>query len=142
MKIQSSARLFMSAFTAAAILTASQAAFAAGPFDGKWVVDFPASGFIEATGGQVCPALRLPIDIKDGHVFASLTRMPSVNGIMIETEDGPQSTPVTGTVQPDGAVQANWQSYDVTGKLDGDSGKVSVRGECGLRTGQAIRITQ
>jgi len=124
-----------------ALVYATPQALAAGPHDGTWVLDFPAAGFIENADQYVCPALRLPLEVRGGQVIGALHRVPSTTaGSEIEAGGGPNSVPVTGTVQPNGTVNAQWGPYHASGKLDGNGGAVTVNGECGPRVAQATRI--
>jgi hypothetical protein len=130
---------------AAAVLTAlvyvTPQALAAGPYDGTWVLDFPAAGFIENADEYACPALRLPLEVQGGQVIGALHRVPSTTaGTEIEAGGGPNSVLVTGTVQPNGIVNAQWGPYHARGKLDGNGGAVTVNGECGPRVAQAVRV--
>jgi len=118
-------------------------ALAAGPFDGTWVLDIPASRNRpgDYTTSAYCPALRLPVEIRDSKVTGDLTRVPNSTGTPeIEAGKSRVSAPVTGTVQADGTVVARWQNYHAAGKLVGDSGQVTVQGECGPRIAKATRI--
>jgi hypothetical protein len=141
MAMQSVRRVLLPSAAAAALFVSSQLALAASPYDGQWVIDLPSSSIISRSDDSACPAVRFPIAIRDGQVFATLTRVPSRDGgVIVEAGGGIASAPVTGMVQADGTVEAQWQNYHATGKLDGDAGEVTVNGECGPRTGQAIRV--
>jgi hypothetical protein len=75
-------------------------------------IDVPPAGLGIQSNDYACPALRFPIDIKDGTITGSLTRVPSADGAMIvEQGNGPVSSPVTGAVQPDGSTTAEWLNY-------------------------------
>jgi hypothetical protein len=126
----------------AALVFASSGALAAGTFDGTWVLDFPAAGYIEGTTGDVCPALRLPMQIENGHVVGSLVETPTIyGGVMVEPGTGPASAPVSGSVGPNGALQAQWSDYRAIGQLGATGGQVTVNGECGPRVAQAYRVS-
>ena len=135
-------RIALAAVAVGALFLSSPLAQAASPFDGSWVIDFPAAGAISTTSDSVCPALRLPFQIRDGRVVGALERVPSRDGsIIVEAAQDNSASPIDGSVAPDGTVSARWEAYNVGGKLVGDTGYVTVRGECGERTGQATRVT-
>jgi len=111
---------------------------AAGPFDGEWVIDAPpAGGAIGAEGQYTCPALRLPFTVSNGEVIGDLHRTAQNE---IVAGKASNSSPVTGTVSPDGAVSVTWQNFHASGKLSGSSGQVGWAGECGPRTATATKI--
>lgn len=118
---------------------AAPRALAAGPFDGNWVVDFPSADSSPAVGGTPgCPALRLEVQIQDGQLIARFQRQFPSN--VVENSASPQAEPLQGQVAPDGTVAARWENYPITGRLGQDSGVVNVRGQCGPRTGHAMRM--
>lgn len=142
MLTRSTKRTLLSLAIAAGVFGSSPLALAAASFDGTWVIDVPASTTIATTGDSACPALRFPVQIRDNQVTGVLTRVPSRDGgVIVEAGNGSDSASVSGTVQPDGTVTAQWENYHATGTLSGDGGVVTVAGECGPRTAQAIRIT-
>lgn len=121
-------------------LALSPLASAAGPYDGTWIVDLPANngpGF--GNPNSACPALRLHILVKDSQLSALLQRVPS-NPRVVENSTDPNATPVTGSVRPDGSVDAKWGEYVATGTLAGADAAVTVRGTCGSRTGTVVRV--
>jgi len=124
------------------LLPASRAALAATPYDGTWVIDVPPSAIIARTSESACPALRLPVQVTNGQVIAMLHRVPSEEADDIESGSGPGASPVTGSVGADGAVEARWQGYHATGKLTGDTGEITVDGECGPRSAMATRVAE
>jgi hypothetical protein len=129
--------------TAALLLPVSRAAFAATPYDGTWVLDVPPSTIISRADGSYCPALRLPVQISNGQVSAMLHRVPSLDDTdMVESGPGPGGAPVTGQVSADGFVEAQWQGYRASGQLSGNTGEITVNGECGPRTAVATRVGQ
>jgi hypothetical protein len=130
--------------TAAALVFLSYAplARAAGAYDGNWVIDFPAVGGNPAISESGCQALRLPLEIKDSKFASTLARVPApTGGVVVEAGRGTDSASITGTVQADGNVSADWERYHVTGQLAGNSGQLEFKGECGVRVGQAVRVT-
>jgi hypothetical protein len=118
--------------------------FAAGNYDGTWVVDVPSAGLInDRSNESVCPALRIPIQIHDDQVTGNLQRVATETGaVIVEQGTGSgDSGPVTGTVAPDGTVNAQWQNYHAVGRLSARTGQVTIQGECGPRTATVVRIT-
>jgi len=112
------------------LLTA--AAHATTPYDGIWIVDFPASPLVAGESHSVCPALRLRADVVDGKVSGSLTRF--FPGNVVENDSGPASSPVTGTVHSDGSVEAYWLGWIVRGQITGDTATLTLLfGQCGPR---------
>lgn len=135
----------ISALALALSVSGASLALAAGPFDGIWVLDVSGSRTKpgDYTSGAACPALRLPVQIRDSKVTGDLTRVPnSVGTPEIEPGKSRVSAPVTGTVKADGTVAAQWLNYRATGKLVGDTGKLIVQGECGPRNATATRTTK
>jgi hypothetical protein len=127
--------------TILSILLAASSAFAANDFDGTWVIDVPPAGSISQSSDYTCPALRFPIDVKNGVITGSLTRVPSSDGaVVVEQGSGPVSAPVTGTVQPDGSLTAEWLNYHADGKLAAKQGVVTIKGECGPRQATVFRV--
>ncbi len=136
---------FMSAGVAAIGLVSAIAlappTYAAGSYDGTWVVDVPSAGTISNTNNETCPALRIPIQIRDNRVTGSLQRVATTTGaVIVEPGNGRTSAPVTGTVAPDGTVNAEWQNYHAVGRLGPQMGQVTIQGECGPRVATALRI--
>lgn len=105
---------------------------AASPFDGVWIVDFPAADHIPDTSEYVCPALRLRADVKDGKISGSLARF--FPGNVVENATGYAASPVTGTVHPDGSLEAYWLGWIVKGRITGDVADLTLLfGQCGPR---------
>lgn len=114
---------------------------ASGPYDGTWIVDFPASPLIAGTSKSVCPALRLRADVKDGQISGSLARI--FPGNVVENYEGYAASPVTGTVKPDGSVEAYWLGWIVNGQITGDRAQLTLLfGQCGPRQMTAIRVAR
>lgn len=122
------------------VLLAASPALAANDFDGTWVVDVPPAGLVSQSNDYACPALRFPINIKDGAITGTLTRVPSENGVVVEQGSGQDSAPVTGAVQPDGSVTAAWLNYQADGKLAAKQGVMTIKGECGPRQATVVRV--
>jgi hypothetical protein len=111
---------------------------AAGPFDGNWVIDAPpAGGAIGAEGEYTCPALRMPLAVKDGQVMGDLHRTPTGT---IEAGKAANSSPVSGSVDGSGNVSVTWGAFQAKGHLAGSSGTVGWSGECGPRTATATKV--
>jgi hypothetical protein len=142
MLLRSIERVAYSGVVAAALLLpVSPAAFAVTPYDGTWVLDVPPSTIIARDSESACAALRLPVEVRNGQVVATLHRVPSPDeDDTVESGAGPAAAPVTGSVGADGAVEAQWQGYHATGKLTGNTGEVTVDGECGPRNAVATRV--
>jgi hypothetical protein len=125
---------------AAMIASLMPSVLAAGPYDGTWQVDAAPAGNpgTNTTGNAQCEAQRLRFQIKDNQVQGSLARSP-YGGNRV-TEGGRGATPVTGTVHPDGTLNAQWQSYKATGKLTGDKAELRWKGACGPRVATGGRV--
>src|ERR1700688_318571 len=116
---------------AAGALTAPMfPAIAAGQYDGMWIVDAPPAGQAQPTQASGCDAVRIPFQVAGDKITGSLQRSPYVTG-RVEQGATPRATPITGTIQPDGTVTAQWQNYSATGKLSGENAEVKWTGECG-----------
>jgi len=127
--------------SAAAFLFAMPAAFADGDYNGTWVVDVPAAGYIQYSGEYRCPALRFPLQISDGRVAGTLERVPSDDpGVTVEAGSGQASAPVTGSIGADGTVTASWLNYHANGQLGANEGTVTIDGECGPRNATVYRV--
>jgi hypothetical protein len=121
------------AFAAAALALPMVSADAAGPYDGNWYVDAAPAGQSSTSDVPAgCDAVRLPFQITDNKITGSLQRAPYGTG-RVEQGSGSSAAPITGTVQPDGTFNAQWQNYKGTGKLSGDQAELKWNGECGPR---------
>lgn len=125
---------------AAMLVSLTPPALAAGPYDGSWQVDAAPAGNpgTNTTGTSDCEAIRLHFQVKDNQVIGSLARSP-YGGNRV-SESGRGATPVSGTVQPDGSFNAQWQSYKATGKFTGDKAEMRWKGTCGPRVATGGRI--
>ena len=115
---------------------------APGPYDGNWEVSADAAGTGSASISDVaaCDGVRIRFEVKNNQVQGMLRRSAYGGGV---TQTGPGTTPITGSVQPDGAVNVNWQSYTATGKLTTDNkAEVHWRGTCGPRVATGGRVTE
>jgi hypothetical protein len=120
-----------SSLAIAVLVLALPRAQAAGPYDGDWFVDAGPAGQAQPTAeSSGCDAVRIEFRVIDDRVTGNLRRSPYGTGRVESGEGGP---PISGTVQPDGTVNAQWQSYRATGKLTGDRAEVRWNGECGPR---------
>ncbi len=136
-------RLLVGVATFGLILTVgAMSARAAGPFDGTWVLDIPVAAADTGRTNPTCPALRLDATITDSKITASLARVPSGTPNVVANGTGPGAAPLTGTVKADGTLTAHWLGYKASGKLNGDSGTVTVHGQCGPRIAMATRVKQ
>jgi hypothetical protein len=132
-----------SAMAASALVTVALfavPALAAGTYDGTWVLDIPSSMLCASYSTFACPALRLETKIADNKVIGSFERVPSGAANTVETGTGRASAPVTGSVQADGMLVADWEGYHASGRLAGDSGQIVVHGQCGPRIATATRV--
>lgn len=137
--------LSVSALSAAMIVMAASIAVAqspGGPYDGTWSIVLPAVGTAYQTAAATCPALQMNVQIKNSQVIGELVRVPSNTGaLVVQSGEGRASAPVTGAVQPNGQVTAEWMNYNASGMLNGDVGKITVKGDqCGLRDGTVTRV--
>jgi hypothetical protein len=116
-------------------------AYAAGQYDGNWYVDAGPAGQAQPTAeSSGCDAVRIPFQVKDNKISGSLQRAPYGTG-RVEPGTGRSATPITGTVAPDGTVNAQWENYKATGKLAGDKAQLKWRGECGDRVATGGRAS-
>ena len=126
---------------AAVVATPLVAANAAGQYDGNWFVDAPSAqnaGTTERSSG--CEPVRIPFTVSDNKISGSLQRAGYGTG-RVESGTGKNAAPITGTVGPDGTINAQWGSYKATGKLSGDTAQIKWRGECGERVATGGRAT-
>jgi hypothetical protein len=133
-------RLAAGAALVVALALPSLEARAAGPYDGTWVVDFPASAVAGANAtSPTCAAIRLSFAVKDNQISARLQRT-SPSGNVVENSNAANAQDVTGTVGPDGAIAARWGNFTASGRLVGTDATVLVNGECGPRTGHGVKV--
>jgi hypothetical protein len=128
---------------AAALLSPLYPAYAAGPYDGTWTISMHGVGETDQRG-DACPAQEFRVFITDNQVSARLAR--TTQGVTLRNVDnnfeGSSVAPLTGTVSPDGMLNAEWSGYHFTGKLDGNMGKLNVQRTCGPEPATATRVTQ
>ncbi len=104
---------------------------AAGPFDGTWIIDVPADTISGADDNAVCPALRLRVQITDSQVTGDFRRSFPEDSNVVETGGTNGASQVSGNVQPDGALTAQWQNFHAAGQMAGDRGTLTMQSECG-----------
>jgi hypothetical protein len=129
----------VASLAAAVVALSAVSVHAAGPYDGTWQVEAPAAGTRDTpTLRARCEGLRLQFEVKDNQIQSSLARSPQGRGRV--TQNGRGQTPITGTVQPDGTVNARWESFNITGKLTGDKAELRWNGQCGPRVAMGGRV--
>jgi len=106
-----------------------------GPFDGTWHIEAPG---VWAGPGMVCGLIDLKFQVKNSRVVGGLKRTPY--GATVEATEGYSSTPMNGTVQPDGAVDIAWEQYAVTGQISGNQIRLQWTGQCGERVATGERV--
>ena len=112
---------------------------AAGPFDGTWVIDAPASGGRTVEGRATCPALRMPIQIVNSKISGNLARSTS-NRTEVVASQGRGSSPIRGSILTDGTFAADWQNFHIAGKITRDTMTAYWNGQCGPRSAQGTRV--
>lgn len=134
----------LASLTAVALAVSLPSAYAAGPFDGTWTVESPLAVGSGTPRNPECPDLSLRMHIKDNQVVGSLERAGRavVNSQPSDASPltGSSAVPVTGSVQPDGTLSAQWQGIHATGKLTGDRLHMSWIGACGSREATGRRV--
>lgn len=135
-------RLLIAFSASAAIVTLPMfPSLAAGPYDGTWQVDAAPAGNsgTNTTGSAQCEGIRVQFQVKDNQVQGSLARSPYGGNRVSQTGRG--ATPITGTVQPDGTINAQWQGNKATGKLTADNkAELRWKGQCGPRVATGTRV--
>lgn len=134
-------RILTASLALAALTSLPSLADAAGQFDGTWQVDSGGVGTAtaEAMEGTSCAPETIRFEIRDDQVQGSLAKVPSDQS-RVEASQGSGSSPVVGTVAADGSVNAEWESYAVTGKITGDKVELHWRASCGPRVAIGSRI--
>jgi hypothetical protein len=113
-------------------------ALGAGPYDGTWQVSAAPAGNTSTSDVASCDGVQFQFQVKDSQIQGSLAR--AAYGGNRVTQTGRGQTPVSGTVQPDGTINAQWQSYKATGKLTGDKAELRWKGQCGPRVATGGRV--
>lgn len=114
---------------------------APGPYDGTWVVQSAPAGTGTESISDVaaCDGVQIRIEVKNNQVEGMLARAAYGGGVR---QTGPGTRPITGSVQPDGTINAYWEGYTATGKLTADNkAEVRWRGTCGPRVATGGRVT-
>ncbi len=115
---------------------------AAGAFDGTWIIDVPADSLSGSGGEPTCPALRLGVQITDNQVSGNFQRAyPELENV-VEDGDSDRATRVTGVVQPDGAMTAQWQNFHAAGQFVGNGAGLTVQSECGPLQARIWRLDE
>jgi len=123
-----------------AALALPTAGHSAEPYDGNWVFDAPAVPGGRNYAGTACAAVRIWFEIRDNQVIGSLRLVPSTaQGTTVRSGPGPGSTPIKGSVAPDGSLTAQWQSFHATGTFTGSKAEMRWRGQCGPRVATGAR---
>jgi hypothetical protein len=136
-------RLLIAASLALAAAAMPQVASAAGPYDGNWYVDAAQEGGAGAAEGGApsgCEAARLMFQVQDNKIIGSMRRSPYGGG-RVEQSTGKGSSPVSGTVAPDGTFNAQWEKYTASGKFTGNKVEMHWKGTCGPRTAMGGRAS-
>jgi len=117
------------------------AASGAGPFDGTWQVETsPTRQGTPAERTRGCEPVRFQFTVRDNQIHGDLARSVSGRGGVVPGQ-GPGSTPITGTIKPDGTVDAQWQNISATGKLTGNKAEIRwMSGACGQRVATGGRL--
>jgi hypothetical protein len=134
-------RMLTGSLAMAALALPCLTANAAGPFDGTWQIDSGGLGTptAEAMQGTSCAPESLSFEIKDNQIQGSYARVPGSSS-RVESSEGRGSSPLTGTVNADGTVSAQWESYKAAGKITGDQIELRWRASCGPRVAMGSRV--
>lgn len=139
-------KVVLASMAVAAMVLPMLSAQAAGPYDGTWLFEAPpvAGGSGDPYDLNSCAGVRFQVDIKDSQVVGNLRMAPYAGGSdvggNVTSSPGRGSSPIQGAVQPDGTVNAQWQSFKATGKLAGNNAQLNWRGACGPRTATGQKV--
>jgi hypothetical protein len=126
----------------AAVFVSPGVVRAAGPFDGNWVINAHGAGGREggpAGGNEAeCSAFRLPVQIKDNQVIGTYRRSSSVPTEIVPSQTG---SPAKGIVLSDGTFNVQWDSYNLTGKITGNTLVAYWTGQCGPRSATGSKVS-
>ena len=116
---------------------------AAGPYDGNWVLTAPGVGGRTGTGSesgieQACSDFRLAFQVRDNQVVGNAARS---NDLPTEIVASPKGTPMKGNVKPDGTFNVQWEGYNITGVITGNTLAANWNGQCGHRTATGTRVS-
>lgn len=110
-------------------------------YDGNWVLTAPgAGGRLTGTSGgveQACSDFRLAFQVRDNQIVGNAARSPD---LPTEIVASPTGSPVKGSVQPDGTFNAQWESFNITGKITGNTLVANWTGQCGPRSATGTRV--
>jgi hypothetical protein len=106
-------------------------AHAAGRFDGTWIIDLPPDTIAVDDHAAICPALRLEVQITDNQLSGNLRRSDPASLNVVEIGGTSAASQVSGVVQPNGDLSAQWQNFHASGKLVGPNAGLTVQTECG-----------
>lgn len=115
-------------------------AYAAGPYDGIWIIDVPADTISGDDSDPTCPALRLRVQIIDNQVFGNFKRSPPEMSNVVENGGRGGASRVSGSVQPDGTLTAQWQNFHAKGRMIGNGAGLMVQSECGPLKARVWRL--
>jgi outer membrane protein OmpA-like peptidoglycan-associated protein len=115
-------------------------AHATARFDGTWIIDVPADRISADDGAPICPPLRLRVQITDNQVSGDFRRAYPEPTNVVENGDRGAASEVTGNVEPDGAVTAQWQDFHAAGNLTGADAGLTVQTSCGPLQATAYRL--
>ena len=128
-------------FAATAAFSPMGIAWAAGPFDGTWVIDAHGTGgHVQSTGQTDCPAFRLTFVITDSKISESLAPSPS-NSAVIVPSHGRGSSLARGSVAEDGTFAVQWQNFHIVGRITGNTLEAFWTGLCGPRSAKGTRAS-
>lgn len=91
-------------------------------YDGNWVLTAPGvGGRLTGTSGgveQACSDFRLPFQVRDNQIVGNAARSAD---LPTEIVASPRGTPIKGSVQPDGTFNVQWETFNISGKITGDT---------------------
>jgi hypothetical protein len=122
--------------TAAALAISAISAQASGAYDGNWTLMSAAVIGSRTVDNPECAEMGLRFQITDNQIKGNLQGAGS--GAVVSSSGG---DPVTGSVQPDGTVKAEWRGVTATGKIAGNHIEMSWQGTCGPRIGSGTRVS-
>jgi len=132
--------LATTALALAAFTVPTIPAHAAGRFDGTWIIDLPPDTIAADDYAATCPALRLRVQITDNQLSGNLRRSDPASLNVVETGGTSAASQVSGAVQPDGDLSAQWQNFHASGKLVGPNAGLTVQTECGPMQARVWRL--
>lgn len=130
------------ALTLAGFTAQMAPAHAAAPFDGTWVIDVPADKITGDDADPTCPALRLHVQITDNQISGNFRRSYPEQHNVIENGGSDSASRVTGSVQPGGAIAAQWQNFHAAGSFVGSGAGLTVQTACGPQMASLHRLDQ